>query len=204
MNRSAGLWMAIGLVIALAPATGAKSLWSAESPSNYLFTGANSSRVGDIITIQVEEDTRANDEANGEAKRDHTANGLFSIIFNNRFMNRVFGANNAPQLSFTSTNDFQGQSTVDRTSRFTSQIAATIVKIDPVGNFLIESRKTIRIGQEQKTIVLSGKIRPQDISVDNSVFSWQVADAEISYLGDGTLSRSANPTFFQRLFGWLF
>ena len=203
MRRS--IFLFILPVLLFVQSADARSLWSAASQANFLFTGANASKVGEIITIIVQENNRANDVADGEAERQHTVNGVFDVIFNNRFMNKVFGgAGQAPRLQFSSTNNFEGETAVDRSNTFNTRIAATIVKIDAVGNFLIEARKTIRIGQEQKIIVLSGKIRPQDISVDNTVDSSQVADAEISYLGDGVLGRMANPTFFQKLFGFLF
>jgi len=131
-------------------------------------------------------------------------NGLLSLLWNNPLMAKLFGSTaNAPGLKWDSSNAFKGEAEVDRTSRFTSQIAATIVRIDPAGNYLIEARKTIRIGQEYKTIVLSGKVRPRDV-INNTTYSHQVADAEISYLGDGTLSKMSNPTFFQKLFNFMF
>lgn len=194
-------------IVAILSAGGAeaKSLWSADSPANYLFTGANSSKVGEIVTIVVQENNRANDTADGEATREQDVNGVFSMLFNNRFMNKVFGdAADPPRLQYSSSNEFTGEAAVDRSNQFNSRIAATIVRIDPVGNYLIEARKTIRIGEERKIIVLSGKIRPQDISVDNTVSSSQVADAEISYLGDGTLTKMSNPNFIQKLFNFLF
>jgi len=195
--------LATATLIGLSSNSEARSLWSEDSPFNYMVIDGNASKVGDILTIVIQENNTANDTADSEAEREHTANGLFSMIFNNRFMNKVFGAGNEPQLSFSSTNDFEGETAVDRSSQFSSRIAATIVKIDPVGNFLIEARKTIRIGEEHKTIVLSGKVRPRDI-VNNTVESFQVADAEISYLGDGTITGMSNPTILQRLFGYLF
>lgn len=202
MNRL--LLIAI-LVLMLVPQLGtARSLWTEDSRVNSLFTGANASKVGDIITIVVQENNQATDIADSEADRQHQFNGIFNVIFNNAFMNKVFGAGQQPQLNFNSSNNFAGETEVGRESTFATQIAATIVKVDQVGNYLVEARKTIRIGEEQKIIVLSGKIRPQDISVDNTVNSQQVADAEISYLGNGSLTKMANPTFIQRLFNFIF
>ncbi len=190
-------------IFILAPVQ-AKSLWSEDSPFNYLMSDANASKVGDILTIIIEEDNRANDSADGQGTREQNINGVFSMIWNNPFMRKLFGNEaDAPGLQWQSSNEFTGESAVDRANRFTSRVAATIVRIDPVGNYLIEARKTIRIGEERKTIVLSGKVRQRDV-VNNNVYSWQVADAEISFLGDGTLNNMSNPTFFQKFFNFLF
>lgn len=194
----------ICLTTVLAPTVGARSLWTEDSRLNFLVTDANASRVGDIVSIVVQEDHSANDTAESEGQRSHQMNGLLSLVFNNRFMNKVFGdAGDPPGFEFNSQNSLDGDSAVDQSNTFNSRISATIVKVDPVGNYLVEARRTIRIGEERKTIVLSGKIRPRDI-INNTVFSWQVADAEISYLGSGTYSDFNKPTIVQRLFNFLF
>lgn len=189
---------------ALAGAVQAKSLWTEDSPMNNLLMANNANQVGDILTILVQEDHRANDTADGEGTRTQQGKGILSMIFNNRFMQKVFGgASQAPELSWSTSNQFQGETEVDRSSRFNSRLSATIVRIDQAGNFLIEARKTIRIGEEHKSIILSGKVRPRDI-INNSVQSFQIADAEISYMGEGSISKMANPTLFQKFFNFLF
>ncbi len=204
MKRLYNSFIILLLVVSTASA---KSLWSKDSPTNTMLTGANASQVGELLTIIIQEDNRANDTADGEAVRRHTFDGVFSMIWNNRLMDKLFNKgeqNNSPGFQWNSTNDWRGETEVERESRFTSQIAATIVQIDPVGNFLIEARKTIRIGREHKTIILSGKVRPRDISQDNTVLSYQVADAEISYLGDGAVTRMSSPSIFQTFLNFLF
>ncbi len=192
------------MIILLVPMADARSLWSDRSPFNSLLTDANASKVGDILTIIVQENNSANDNAESEASRTHVISTALDMIFNNRFMDKVFGgADQAPQFDWQTNNSFQGESEVDRSSQFNSRIAATVVRIDPAGNFLIEARKTLRIGKEHKTIILSGKIRPRDI-INNQVFSYQVADAEISYLGDGHLTHYNNPNIIHRFLNFLF
>lgn len=182
----------------------AKSLWSDSSPFNYLVTDANAQKVGDILSIVIQEDNRANDSADGSGSREQSTNGILSMLWNNAVMRKLFGSEGTgPQVAAETSNDFQGESEVDRSSQFNSRIAATIVRIDVAGNYLVEARKTIRIGEERKTIVLSGKIRPRDL-INNTVFSHQVADVEISYIGDGTLTKMNNPTFFQKFLHFLF
>lgn len=205
MKRNAlAIIFLVGAIALTSGTASAKSLWSEDSPFNSLMSDANASRVGDILTIVIQEDNRANDSADGKGKREQKINGLFTTIWNNPFMRKVFGGeSNAPALQWESNNEFNGESAVDRSNKFTSKVAATIVRVDPVGNYLIEARKSIRIGEERKTIILSGKVRMRDV-INNNVYSWQVSDAEISFLGEGTMSNMNNPTFFQKLFNFLF
>jgi flagellar L-ring protein FlgH len=182
----------------------AKSLWSSRSPLNYMVTDGNAQKVGDILTIVIQEDNRANDSADGSGSRAQSTNGVLSMLWNNKVMSKLFGSTeDGPSVRASTSNDFSGESQVDRSSTFASRVAATIVRIDESGNYLVEARKTIRVSEERKTIVLSGKIRPRDI-VNNSIYSYQVADAEISYIGDGTLTKLNNPTMFQKFLHFLF
>lgn len=204
MKQSPKILGIITLLLFISIQTEAKSLWTDRSPMNYMVTDANAQKVGDILTIVIQEDNKANDSADGSGKRSQNTNGVLSMLWNNKVMGKLFGsANDGPSVKASTANDFQGQSAVDRANKFTSKVAATIVKIDEAGNYLLEARKTIRVGQERKTIILSGKVRPRDI-VNNTIFSHQVADAEISYIGDGTLSKMNNPTLFQKFLHLLF
>jgi len=200
-------WMllaAIAFAAVYAAPAEAKSLWTSDSPMNFMMADGNASKVGEILTIIVQEDNKANDSGDSQGQRKHTMNGVLGMIFNNKFMQKVFGgADQAPEVKWDSNNQFQGNSAVDRSSTFQSNIAATIVRIDPAGNYLVEARKTIRVGEENKTIILSGKVRPRDI-INNTVYSHQVADAEISYLGNGTLTKYNSPNIFQRFLNFLF
>lgn len=203
MNKAIITLFIIALTAAT-PGADARSLWSTDSRLNYLVTDANASRVGDIVTIIVEEDHNANDSADAEGERSHEMTGLLSMFINNPIMDKLFGSpENAPGFTWNTDNSLEAGSQVGQSNTFNSRISATIVKVDPVGNYLVEARRTIRIGEERKTIVLSGKIRPRDI-INNTVFSWQVADAEISYSGDGTYNDYNKPTIIQRLFNYLF
>lgn len=198
------LGLALMMIFVAAGISQARSLWSEQSPMNFLISGANATQIGDIVTIVVQENSTANDTADSEGSREHTMDGLLGLLFNNPLMDKLFnGPQNAPGFQWNSTNEFEGESEVGRSSQFSTRISATVVKVDPGGNMLLEARKTIKIGEETKTIVLTGKVRKRDV-VNNQVFSWQVADAEISYLGEGTMSDYNSPRILSRLFNILF
>ncbi len=184
--------------------SGAKSLWNHDSPANHFFSTGNASRVGDILTIEIEESSTATEVADSESKRNSTLMGKFSAIFNNDFAKSIFGESGGdidyPALQFDGQNDFKGETEVERSGTFRAQVAATIVMIDDNGNFLIEARKTINVGKETKSIILSGKVRPRDISAENVVLSSRIADAQISYEGGGSVTSGADPGIFSRMF----
>ena len=93
---------------------------------------------------------------------------------------------------------------MERSDTFSARVAAKIVMVDDNNNFLIEARKTINIGKETKSIVLSGTVRPNDITAGNTVLSTQIADAQISYEGGGPITGMANPGVFTKLLSFFF
>lgn len=197
------------LVVSTALEGGATSLWSNSSPANRFFMGGNASRVGDILTIEIEESALATEVADAENKRQTSIFGAIKGVFNFGFDKGLFGTTDGttidyPTAGFDGTNDYKGESEVERRGVFQANVAATVVMVDDNGNFLIEARKTIKVGKESKSIILSGKIRPKDISAENTVLSSRVADAQIGYEGGGPITSAAEPGVFNKLLRFFF
>jgi flagellar L-ring protein precursor FlgH len=76
-------------------------------------------------------------------------------------------------------------------------VAATIVKINANGNFMIEGKRSVKINQEEQLMILTGVIRPSDVNYDNTINSSLIANASITYSGDGVIAEE------QRV-GWLY
>jgi len=183
----------------------AKGLWDRKSPINGFYVAGNADKVGDILTIIITESNRATEVADAETKRKSTVSGKISSFFQEKIAGSLFGhkksdknAIDFPEFGFDGQNDFKGETEVERSDTFTARVAAKIVMIDDNGNFLVEARKTINIGKETKSIVLSGSVRPNDVTADNTVLSTQIADAQISYEGGGPITGMSNPGLFTR------
>ena len=175
-----------------------------------MYTSGNASKVGDILTIVITENNRATEVADAESKRKSTLSGGISAFIKENIAGKLFGhkenstAIDYPSFIFDGKNDFKGETEVERSDTFTARVAAKIVMIDDNGNFLIEARKTINIGEETKSIVMSGSVRPNDITAENTVLSTQIADAQISYEGGGPITGMANPGIFTRALRFFF
>lgn len=181
-----------------------QSLWSQPSSFNTMYTSGYASRVGDILTIIIAENNRATEVADAEAKRKTSLSGKLSGFIKERIAGKLFGHKkdksiDFPEFILDGKNDFKGETELERSNTFTARVAAKIVMVDDNGNFLIEARKTINIGKETKSIVMSGTVRPNDITSENTVLSTQIADAQISYEGGGPVTNMANPGVFTRL-----
>ena len=171
------------MVLMSAKAAFAGSLWN--DNTNW-FADARPGRVGDVITVLVDERTDAKDEATMDVSKTSNANvndgangtGILSFIRG---------------LTFTTANSATGDGSSERKHHATATLACIITEVLPNGNLVIEGTRDIRTSEETLQLQLAGVIRPQDVNADNQISSQLVANAEISVKGRGVLTRTQRP-----------
>lgn len=179
----------------------AGSLWSPDRHIR-LYDDLRARQVGDIVTVQIVENTSASKEANTSSDRESTIDTGISALFgvqsfarNGFDASKMFGAN--------TTNEFEGKGSTDRKSSMTASVACRVVQVLPAGNLYIKGSRLTVVNQEQQYITLEGVIRPTDITPNNVVLSTNVAEARISYTGSGPVSDQQRPGWFTRLMNFL-
>jgi flagellar L-ring protein precursor FlgH len=146
--------------------------YAAEDLSNaYLFTTNRAFTTGDIITVIVMETTRASKEVSSKTGRKSGSSMDIAAT----------GSTN--KAKFNSDIQYEGGSSTERRGMLTARISARIVQTEPNGNLVIKGEQLIEINGEKQILKVSGVARPADISADNTVFSGNLADAHIEYLG---------------------
>lgn len=179
------------LLTPCSPAT-AQSLW--DSGAGDLFTENRAHRVGDIVTVLIEETAQATQKAStktaGESKLSAgDGKGLMKWL-------KLSSAN--------SSSDFSGDGETTRSGTVRARVTASIVQKLPNGNLMIRGNRKIRVNRETQEIVVSGIVRSQDISPDNTVLSSSLADAEIKYKGDGSIGHLQKPGLLHKIVHFLF
>lgn len=168
-----------------------------------LYKDGRATGIGDIILVRVVETSRGKKEAKTKAERESTMSGGVSSFFgfeqwladrNSRF------DPSPTSLQATLTNDFDGKGKTERKSDVTATISARVVDKTMDGNLVIRGFQEVRVNNETQTLILSGLIRPSDISADNSILSSRVADARIEYSGKGIISDKQQPGWLARAF----
>ena len=76
--------------------------------------------------------------------------------------------------------------------------------IEEDGTLVLEGTRIVELDGEQQITQLTGRVRPEDVRSDNSVYSYHLADAVISYSGRGVVADAQRRSVFNYLFGWLF
>ena len=101
-------------------------------------------------------------------------------------------------------NSYDGKGENLRSQVLRSKMSVTVVGIKENGDLIIKGTRTIGISKDKETIALTGVVRQKDIKPDNTIESYLVADAEISYTGKGTANDAARPGIVMRFLNWLF
>lgn len=180
--------------------TQASSLWTSERSS--LLGDHRANKRGDILTVVVQ----INDQAtiNDSTGRSRTASdkvGIPSLFGLSQVVDQALpnGATSASLVSTNSASTFAGTGNVARNEKVTLRLAATVTEQLPNGVLRIEGQQQVRINNEMRDLVVSGYVRPDDISRQNEITYDKIADAQISYGGRGQLTDVQQPSWGQQL-----
>jgi flagellar L-ring protein precursor FlgH len=155
-----------------------------------LFTNDQARRVGDIVTIKLQEKMSAKKNAKTNAKKEDKATlPLIPGLSGSNIVNAFSGTTNDIG---DSTKEFKGDGSAEQSNELTGNITVTVVEVYPNGNLRVRGEKHVTINQGDELIRVSGVIRVADISADNTIISTQVADAQIVYVGNGGIVANSN------------
>jgi flagellar L-ring protein FlgH len=162
-----------------------------------LFQNAVAHRVGDVVTILLQENTAAQ-----KSSSTTTAKNTSVDIPGPTIGGRPVTVNGAEILStgLESSRSFDGSGDSQLSNRLNGNIAVTVAKRFANGNLLVRGQKWIGINQGREFVRIQGVIRPIDINPDNTIASSKVADATISYGGQGALADANTPGLLSRFF----
>ena len=176
-------FMAVCLVMALSVSSYGASLW--DDNANW-FADSRPGRVGDIVTVLVNERTDAKDEATMDISKS-SANSVNDGNNGTSILSFLRG------LTFSTTNASGGDGSVERKHHATATLACIVTEVLPNGNLVIEGTRDVRTSDEILQCQLVGVIRPQDVNSDNQINSSLIANAEIAVKGRGIISRTQKP-----------
>lgn len=179
--------------VAMLPADGA-SLWTGARGS--LLGERRAMERGDILTVVIEIDDRA--EFSNSSDRSRSASQSLSIPQLLGFPQRADprlpeGASLANAVSVDSSSSAGGDGSVSRNERLTLRVAATIVDVLPNGVLSISGLQEVRVNFELRELLVSGFVRPNDITRQNEITYDKIASAKISYGGRGHITDMQQP-----------
>jgi len=160
--------------------------------------------VGDLLTIQIVENSKVEKDAERTAKKSYTLGGSASAG-NIQIDSSANSWTNfsLPKFSLSGNRDFSGAGGIEDTDKFESLITVRVVDVFPNGDLLVEGKRTLVLKDDTVQMVLTGTVRVKDINNDNIVESTKVADAMIQYKTKGSLNKTAKKGIIPRLVDWV-
>ena len=166
--------------------------------SQSLFTDIKANQVGDVLTVIISEQSRASNQVQTKTEKSSSHDvtggpGIGTLDFL-----PLFGVKGETKSS----HDGKGQNI--RNGSLKARMSVTVVAIKDNGDLVVEGTRTVTVSGDKETISLSGVVRQRDVLPGNTIESYLIADAEISYTGKGAASAGSRPGFITRFFNWLF
>lgn len=189
----------LSTVLCASISSNAQSLWQADS-SQALISDKRACAIGDLLTILVQENnTASKDNSTKTAKSTAVDASIASFLYSPAASSFLTKNGVMPAMKLGSSQSFDGGGKVSNSERITARITVRVVDVLPNKNLVIEGRRTTAFAGETQEAVLRGVVRTEDIAPNNTLFSYNVADATIKYVSNGTLSDNQRKGWFTRV-----
>jgi flagellar L-ring protein precursor FlgH len=190
------------------PVSSDGSLWQTGSSMNGMFIDTKARNIGDIVTVRIDESAKASNKAKTETDRSSSLEAGIQKLFGleDWWQNEVlpdvpgdlpeinpFGD---PSVQGSMKSSFAGDGETTRSGSLDAYITCRVVAVMANGNLKIVGTREVMVNYENQMIILSGVIRPRDISDNNVILSTFISDAKIAYSGSGVVNDRQRP-------GWL-
>ena len=176
------------------------SLWSGSRQS--LLGDRRAITRGDILTVVIKIDERA--EISNQTDRSRSGAETLGVPQLAGIPQRIDqqlpeGATASELVSINSTSSSGGDGSVKRKEKLTLRVAATVVDVLPNGVLSISGTQELRVNFELRELLVTGYVRPEDISRQNEITYDKIASARVSYGGRGQITDVQQPRYGQQV-----
>ena len=181
------------------------SIWPGATAGNMLFADKKARYEGDIVTIIVVESSQGgNKAATNTGRNTNTSAGISALL---GLETSVLGKNpnmgGSINIGGSSSSSLKGTGDTTRGGTLEARITARVTNVLSNGNLAIEGRRQVTVNAEDQYIIITGAIRPEDITSDNLIASQYIADARIVYTGSGIINDKMRPGWLTRIADWV-
>lgn len=177
----------------------AGSLWQ-DGTSRSMFSDKKAHAVGDILTIIIQENNGATRQNNTTtAKKASTDASISSFFYSPTASGLLTKKGTLPALKYSSDTSFNGGGQINNSETITAQMAVRVIDVLPNGNMVIEGRLHTAFSGEKQDAIVRGIARPDDIASNNTLLSYNIADATIQFISKGTITDNQRKGWFTRI-----
>jgi flagellar L-ring protein precursor FlgH len=169
--------------------------------SDNFFGRSRNYRVGDVITVDLNESTQAgrqqSNNVSREASNDVVPSGLVGKVAGLALPSKILGTKLEGVLNGINLNNANiesaGTGSADQRASLTGSVTVTVTEVLANGNLMVRGEKQLALTEGAEVIQVSGIIRPDDVSPNNVVQSRRLANAQIAYRGTGDMAKATQP-----------
>lgn len=174
-----------------------------------LYDDRKAFRVGDIITITLNERTQASKSANSQLAKDSKASMGLTSLFGGTVgvTNPLVNQYNPLQtenlnlgVEYGGSRSTKGDSKAAQGNSLSGSITVTVAEVLPNGILEVRGEKWLTLNTGNELVRIAGLVRADDIATDNTVASTRVANARITYSGTGAFADASQPGWLDRFF----
>jgi flagellar L-ring protein precursor FlgH len=187
-----------GTIIALCAASTAGANQYGNMRAASMFTDMRAQKVGDLLTVLIVESATASNAVKTDVKKSSQFDLDAGPGFGSLDFVPLFGANGS------SANSSNNQGATARSGQLRAQMTVQVAGVRPNGDLVIEGTRVIGINSDKEMLTLTGVVRAEDVTPENSIYSYQIADAQISYRGKGAAANGGKPGWIMRFLNWVF
>jgi len=176
----------------------ANSLWAPGSRS--FFHDPRASHVGDVITIDISIADAAKISNSTNRSRTNSDNANLTNFFGLETQLPAIGANPASLVKMGSDMSNLGSGAVDRSETINITLAGLVTQVLPNGNLVVNGHQQVRVNNELRDLQIGGIVRTEDITSNNTIALSQIAEARVSYGGQGQSTDVQQPRYGSQLF----
>ena len=172
-----------------------------------LFEDVKARRIGDTLTVVLQERTSASKSAKTSADKEQETTIANPTFFGASPQFNLPGLipldsnrDNTLEQNLRAERSFKGEADTSQSNSLSGEITVTIADVLPNGNLVVRGEKWLTLNQGEEFIQISGIVRPQDVGTDNRVLSTLIGDARITYSGRGMLAESNKMGWLARFF----
>ena len=160
-----------------------------------LFEDIKPYRIGDVLTIVLQESTSATKAATTSTKKEDSVDMAAPTIFGKT---PTYNGTSILGMTMAPKRDFSGEADSAQSNTLRGEITVTVVDVLPNNNLVVQGEKWFTLNQGKEYIRIAGVVRPLDIDAENKIVSTKLADAQITYSGEGMLADSNTQGWFSR------
>jgi len=160
-----------------------------------LFSDVSAKRVGDVITVILDESTNARKSATTNTSKDSAMEIPIPTILGAGLTKDGIDILNT---DIESSRSFSGAGDSSQSNSLQGRITVTVAEVLPNGYLMVQGEKRLTLNQGNEHVRFSGIVRPADIKADNTVSSTSVANAQIIYAGTGVIAEANTKGWFSR------